>query len=242
MSASGGRPEGEPLAGLPRRCTLLKGGGPSGEPAPCGRPASGSLMLPIFRSGRTYWEIRYEWVEAITAAPRTSAAGTPLGSGPVPLEDLRTTAHNVAAADRIVQRIREWTSREEVVLHASVAGGRKTMGLFLSQAMSWFARPGDDLSHVLVPQAFENRTFFFPEPGNPDHAEVVDFALLPFVRMRGLRVLAARPRPGGADGAVRRRSGLALDPLEPVRPRVGPWVWSIAADGLLTPDHFTTGE
>ena len=148
------------------------------------------------RAYGTSWTIRYEWVEAITATPRRATAGMPLGSGPVPLEDLRTTAHNEAAADRIVQRIREWTERDDVVLHASVAGGRKTMGMFLSQAMSWFARPGDDLSHVLVPQAFENKTFFFPEPDNPDHVDVVDFALLPFVRMRGLMPKLLAPEAG----------------------------------------------
>ena len=53
--------------------------------------------------------------------------------------------------------------------------------------MSWLARPNDDLSHVLVLEAFEkNRDFYFPNKNDPQHQGLVDFALIPFVRMYGL--------------------------------------------------------
>jgi CRISPR-associated protein (TIGR02584 family) len=149
-----------------------------------GTPQREGLTLLLGESGTvaafnrdygTQWEIRPEWIEIIAG-----------DSGE--LADLRTTADNEAAAHCIVARVREWTARKEVILHASVAGGRKTMGLFLAQAMSWFARPQDDLSHVLVAEQFEQNVidFSYPKPGNPEHEGAVDFAPLPFVRMRGL--------------------------------------------------------
>jgi len=124
----------------------------------------------------TNWAIYPEWIEALTG---------PLHSQP--LTDLRTSADNECAANGIVERVREWTQQSDIVLHASVAGGRKTMGLYLTQAMSWFARPEDDLSHVLVPDVFEKeRDFYFPNKTNPSHQGIVDFATIPFVRMYGL--------------------------------------------------------
>jgi len=57
----------------------------------------------------------------------------------------------------------------------------------LTQAMSWFARPEDDLSHVLVSEQFEtDRNFYFPLPHEPEHKGIIDFVILPFVRMSGL--------------------------------------------------------
>ena len=61
------------------------------------------------------------------------------------------------------------------------------MGLFLAQAMSWFARPEDDLSHVLVASNFEQDPhFYFPDRHNRAHDHIIDFALQSFVRLRGL--------------------------------------------------------
>jgi CRISPR-associated protein (TIGR02584 family) len=57
------------------------------------------------------------------------------------LDDLRTSALNELAGNVIVARVYEWTRHDEVILHASLAGGRKTMGFYLARAMSWFARP-----------------------------------------------------------------------------------------------------
>jgi len=122
---------------------------------------------------QTSWVICPEWIETLVDNEHK------------PLEDLRSSVDNENAANAIVEKVRFWTEQSEVVLHASVAGGRKTMGIFLTQAMSWFARPEDDLSHVLVPDDFEkNRDFYFPIINC--HEGIVDFATVPFVRMRGL--------------------------------------------------------
>jgi hypothetical protein len=86
-----------------------------------------------------------------------------------------------------------------MVLHASLAGGRKTMGFYLGHAMALFARPQDTLTHVLVPPEFEDcDDFWYPasEPPvrpmtnrhgmlvDPMHARV-DVAEINFVRLRG---------------------------------------------------------
>jgi CRISPR-associated protein (TIGR02584 family) len=81
------------------------------------------------------------------------------------LVDIRDDADNMIAADYIARRVKQLTSDNSTQLHASIAGGRKTMGFFLGNAMSLFARPGDQLSHVLVSSPFEGRSeFFYPSP------------------------------------------------------------------------------
>ncbi len=114
------------------------------------------------------------------------------------LNDIRGVADNEAIADAITATVRALTADPDSVVHASIAGGRKTMGFYLGYALSLFGRPQDRLSHVLVSNAFEsNPNFFYPAPvervifGNgPDQrpldasdAEVM-LADIPFVRLR----------------------------------------------------------
>jgi CRISPR-associated protein (TIGR02584 family) len=82
-----------------------------------------------------------------------------------PLEDIRTPEDNEQAADCITERVRELTRDVQTALHASLAGGRKTMGFYLGYALSLFARPQDRLSHVLVPSPYEShQDFYYPPP------------------------------------------------------------------------------
>ena len=81
------------------------------------------------------------------------------------LDDIRDDADNLAAADAIVELVRSLTRDDGVELHASIAGGRKTMGYYLGMAMSLYAREGDRLSHVLVSPPFESHPeFYYPTP------------------------------------------------------------------------------
>ena len=115
-----------------------------------------------------------------------------------PLEDIRTPADNVSAADFITDQVRRFTADDDCALHVSIAGGRKTMGYFLGYALSLFGRPQDRLSHVLVSAPYEShRDFYYPSPterpihvnqGGKDltydcRAAQVDLALIPFVRL-----------------------------------------------------------
>jgi CRISPR-associated protein (TIGR02584 family) len=82
-----------------------------------------------------------------------------------PLEDILDDNDNNSAADSIAQVVRMLTLDENTEIHASIAGGRKTMGFFLGNAMSLWARPQDRLSHVLVSSPFEGRAeFYYPSP------------------------------------------------------------------------------
>jgi hypothetical protein len=80
-----------------------------------------------------------------------------------------------------------------------VAGGRKTMSIYLTAAMQIYGRAQDTLSHVLVSEPFEmNQDFFYipPSPrflkrregGEISTAEArIYLADIPFVRLRGSR-------------------------------------------------------
>lgn len=82
-----------------------------------------------------------------------------------PMNDIRSPADNRAAADFITAQVRAFTADSGCALHASIAGGRKTMGFYLGYALSLFGRPQDRLSHVLVSDPFESSyDFFYPTP------------------------------------------------------------------------------
>ncbi|MDW8305423.1 MAG: CRISPR-associated ring nuclease Csm6 [Acidobacteriota bacterium] len=116
------------------------------------------------------------------------------------LEDIRTEEENEIAGNQICEIVRDYCRDENTVIHASIAGGRKTMGVYLAYAMSLFGRAGDKISHVLVSSDFETHPEFFYKPRkavmldlrdgrkvSTDEAEV-SLAEIPFVRLRGARL------------------------------------------------------
>jgi CRISPR-associated protein (TIGR02584 family) len=90
------------------------------------------------------------------------------------LEDIRTAGDNQQLADYIMAIVKECTADSGTKLHASLAGGRKTMSLYLGMAMQFFARRDDILSHVLVAAPFENHPDFFFPPSKPVKLTVFD--------------------------------------------------------------------
>ena len=113
-----------------------------------------------------------------------------------PLVDIRQVADNEAIADAITDKVRALTADPDSALHASIAGGRKTMGFYLGYALTLFGRLQDRLSHVLVSSRFEsNQDFFYPtiqerviyaadqSPLDASAATVM-LADIPFVRLR----------------------------------------------------------
>jgi len=107
------------------------------------------------------------------------------------LKDIRTADDNERAANQICEIVRSLTSQSHIHLHASVAGGRKTMGVYLTAAMQLFGRVEDKLSHVLVNPPFENNRNFYYKPPQPQvlsdgvstDAAKIDLAEIPFVRL-----------------------------------------------------------
>ena len=115
-----------------------------------------------------------------------------------PLEDIRDAADNSLAADAMAELVRVLTADPQAQVHASIAGGRKTMGFYLGYAMSLYGRPQDELSHVLISAPFEsNSDFYYPTPAShilythaPErrpidaHDARISLARIPFVRLR----------------------------------------------------------
>ena len=113
------------------------------------------------------------------------------------LNDAKTESDQSIMADFITQKIAELTVDQGCAIHASLAGGRKTMAFYMGYAMSLYGREQDALSHVFVDDEFEFvKDFYYPTPYdnlitgkrlgasvNTRHA-VVTLAEIPFVRMR----------------------------------------------------------
>ncbi|MCI0392601.1 MAG: CRISPR-associated ring nuclease Csm6 [Acidobacteria bacterium] len=119
------------------------------------------------------------------------------------LADIRSVEENEIAADQICEIVRELAKDEGTRIHASAAGGRKTMSIYLTTAMQLFGRGVDRLSHVLISEDFETHPEFFYKPPQPRELEIRDrqgnvrrvstddaqihLADIPFIRLRGLR-------------------------------------------------------
>jgi CRISPR-associated protein (TIGR02584 family) len=123
------------------------------------------------------------------------------------LKDILTDDDNEKAANQICEIVRELAADDNVQIHASIAGGRKTMSLYLMTAMQLFGRNYDEMSHVLVSKEVEFGApkFFYktrqPEPvldpgGKPKTkadgriltTEDINIylATIPFIRLRGI--------------------------------------------------------
>lgn len=82
------------------------------------------------------------------------------------LDDIQSPEDSTAAADAILSVVRDLANDRNCAIHASIAGGRKSMSFLLGMCMSLLGRPQDRLSHVLVNEPFENPRlqppFFYP--------------------------------------------------------------------------------
>jgi CRISPR-associated protein (TIGR02584 family) len=79
------------------------------------------------------------------------------------VDDARSLEDHEALANFIMTRVRDLTADDQQTVHASLAGGRKTMTFYLGYAMSLFGRRQDSLSHVLISKGYESlRDFWYP--------------------------------------------------------------------------------
>jgi len=143
-------------------------------------------------------------------------------------EDIRSAVDNEHAADQICEIVSELARDPQTRLHASVAGGRKTMSIYLTVAMQLFARSWDRMSHVLVSPNFEASNDFYYIPPSPREIEVRDrqsgevkrvstasaeihLADIPFIRLRGvLSGWLGDDRPSYGEMVTRTQSDLDL--------------------------------
>ena len=78
------------------------------------------------------------------------------------LDDIDSPEDSTAAADTILNVVRGLAADPSCAIHASIAGGRKSMAFLLGMSMALLGRSQDRLSHVLVNAPFEMPQFFFP--------------------------------------------------------------------------------
>ena len=122
------------------------------------------------------------------------------------LNDIVTTEDATAAGDFILQALRPFTEMPGTSVIASVAGGRKTMGVLLANCMVLAGRKQDRLCHVLVQPPYDSPLleprFYFPGQGCihknsvsgkslKSSDAVVQLADIPFVRVRDLDLSAS---------------------------------------------------
>lgn len=114
------------------------------------------------------------------------------------VEDARSLADHEALANFIMATVRDFTTDDSRTLHASLAGGRKTMTFYIGYAMSLFGRVQDTLSHVLISDGYEGLPDFWFPTAAPEHRHLntrdgkkldaskaqVTLAPIPFVRHR----------------------------------------------------------
>ena len=84
-----------------------------------------------------------------------------------PIPDIRTARDNGVFSRHIAGTVRRYAGDESLRIHLSLAGGRKTMSSYALSAAMFFARPYDEVSHVLAnPPELEGHPEFW-WPGQP---------------------------------------------------------------------------
>ena len=112
-----------------------------------------------------------------------------------PLMDLLTVEENNAAVETVFKIIKDLTRDNQTRLITSVAGGRKTMSVIVGQAMQFYAREQDLLTHVIVDDCIIGaKDFFYPTPISKKvkiKGKIVDYHdvkiyldEIPFIRLR----------------------------------------------------------
>lgn len=105
-------------------------------------------------------------------------------------KDLSDTQENAVMEKEIASHLRRLTSDGNVQLFASLAGGRKTMSAYMILGMTMYARPGDQLFHVLFdgPGGSAQPGWWYPEKGNKTQVKWANLFIVPFPRLRDMLV------------------------------------------------------
>ena len=112
-----------------------------------------------------------------------------------PLKDLLTLTANTSAVNQIFKIVEKLTKDENNRLITNVAGGRKTMSVIIGQAMQFFGREADLLTHVIIDEKFLRLPdFYYPSPNKmikDINGHKIDYSKiniylheLPFIRLR----------------------------------------------------------
>lgn len=106
-------------------------------------------------------------------------------AGTEPLNDIHRRGDDTRFANLCYEIVEQLTRDEALPLVGSIAGGRKTMSAHLMTAFSVYARPSDQLTHVLLtdPSLEQDSSFFYPEPGSPRYSRLLNLVDVRFPRL-----------------------------------------------------------
>lgn len=79
------------------------------------------------------------------------------GRAPESIGDVRSSVETEHTANYLLEQMDELVKIKGSAIHASIAGGRKSMGALLTQIMSLLGREQDTISHVLTHKTLEPR-------------------------------------------------------------------------------------
>lgn len=90
------------------------------------------------------------------------------------IKDISTDMDSAIIGNEIVNFIKNMTIDKSTRIICSIAGGRKTMSVYLSLGLQLYGREQDILSHTLVSSDFESTKDFFYIPPVPKNIEIKD--------------------------------------------------------------------
>jgi CRISPR-associated protein (TIGR02584 family) len=74
----------------------------------------------------------------------------------VEIEDIRTVEENRGAANMLFDFIRQKLMDENIIVHCSIAGGRKSMDVYSAFAFQFYGKSEDKMYHVIVNSPFDD--------------------------------------------------------------------------------------
>ncbi len=167
------------------------------------------------------------------------------------MTDVATSDDSLAAADFLLESLRQFTENPDTRVVFSIAGGRKTMSALAALCMTLLARPQDRLCHVLVNPPFDTfdlqPKFYFPEAGLehtyqgsrlPSAMAKIYLHDIPYVRCREVFRREYARLPGNFLDTVR----LANRNLSPLSIEIKPHQYQCLVNRerlLLSPAEFT---
>lgn len=87
--------------------------------------------------------------------------------GDVEVDDIQALGDDTALGDTVLGVMRPLAADPNCAVHASLAGGRRSMSFYIGYVLSLIGRAQDRLSHVLVNAPFQGRPDFFYPPSPP---------------------------------------------------------------------------
>lgn len=95
-----------------------------------------------------------------------------ISEGDTALADVTEAGHHLSTADSVLAALRPLLVEDDMAVHTSIAGGRKSMSFYMGYVMSLLARKQDRMSHVLINAPFDSLPAFSYPPREPVDLEL----------------------------------------------------------------------